>query len=107
MQHTHTHKVTNACKHTHKHTYMHTDIPVCAHTHTHTHTHTHVPIVNRLFLLTQESDEHDTSHLIQLCAYVQCYQDTITILLGDSELSEDIAGLEGLVSTVVWEVHVF
>ena len=65
-----------------------------------------MPIVNRLFLLTQESDEHDTSHLIQLCAYVQCYQDTITILLGDSELSEDIAGLEGLVSTVVWEVHV-
>ena len=71
-----------------------------------THTHT-VPIVNRLFLLTQESDEHDTSHLIQLCAYVQCYQDTVTILLGDSELSEDIAGLEGLVSTIVWEVHVF
>lgn len=66
-----------------------------------------MPIVNRLFLLTQESDEHDTSHLIQLCAYVQCYQDTVTILLGDSELSEDIAGLEGLVSTVVWEVHVF
>ena len=47
--------------------------------------------------LLQASDENDNSHLIQLCAYVQCYQDTVTILLGDSELSEDISGLEALV----------
>jgi len=53
-----------------------------------------------IFTLLQASDENDNSHLIQLCAYVQCYQDTVTILLGDSELSEDISGLEALVG--IW-----
>ena len=55
-------------------------------------------LITNVVLMMQLSDEHDTSHLIQLCAYVQCYQDTVTILLGDSELSEDVAGLEALVS---------